>query len=122
AFPLGAHGAGRSPTVGKVFDYEEGEPAGQGAAFRQLGETKVAVFTVVNAIGAIFDRDGTVVRGHYDRGTGLRRGLVPRVEARLAQGRSIRPPPGTTPRPVAGRNLKWDPRRPPPAGRQTPPP
>src|SRR5690242_4062384 len=71
-FPLGPHGAGRSATVGKVFDYEEGEPAGQGAAFRQLGETKVAVFTVVNAIGAIVDRGGSVVRGHYDRGSGVR--------------------------------------------------
>ena len=85
-FPLGPHGAGRSASVGKVFDYEEGEPAGQGGAYRQVGSTKVAVFTVVNAIGAIFDRDGAVVRGHYDRGSGVRRGLVPRVEARLAQG------------------------------------
>ena len=63
--PLG-HASGRSSTT------QEGEPAGQGAAFRQVGETKVAVFTVVNAIGAIFDRDGTVVRGHYDRGSGER--------------------------------------------------
>ncbi len=37
-FPLGPHGAGRSASVGKVFDYEEGEPAGQGGAFRQVGE------------------------------------------------------------------------------------
>ena len=43
AFPLGPHGAGRSAGVGKVFDYEEGEPAGQGAAFRQVGKTRIAV-------------------------------------------------------------------------------
>jgi 6-aminohexanoate-oligomer endohydrolase len=68
-FPLGARGAGRSATAGKIFAYEEGEPAGQGAAFRQVGETRLAVFTVVNAIGAIVDRDGNVVRGHYDAKT-----------------------------------------------------
>ena len=67
-FPLGPHGAGPLGHRGKIFDYAEGEPAGQGAAFRQVGETKVAVFTVVNAIGAIVDRDGNVVRGHLDRG------------------------------------------------------
>src|SRR4249919_883846 len=65
-FPLGARGAGRSATAGKLFAYEEREPAGRGGAFRQVGETEVAVFTVVNAIGAIIDREGNMVRGHYD--------------------------------------------------------
>ena len=118
SFPLGPRGAGRSASVGKVFDYEEGEPAGQGAAFRQVGETKIAVFTVVNAVGAIFDRSGTVVRGHYDRATGLRRGLVPRVEARLAQGRSVRPPPGNTTLTVVVTNLTLDARQLRTVGRQ----
>jgi 6-aminohexanoate-oligomer endohydrolase len=72
----------------------------------------------VNAIGAIFDRDGTVVRGHYDRATGLRRGLVPRVEARLAQGRAIRPPPGNTTLTVVATNLKLDARQLRTVGRQ----
>jgi len=117
-FLLGQRGAGRSASVGKVFDYEEGEPAGQGAAFRQVGETKVGVFTVVNAIGAIFDRNGTVVRGHYDRATGERLGLVPRVEDRLAEGRSIRPPPGNTTLTVVATNLKLDPRQLRTVGRQ----
>ena len=36
-FPLGQRGAGRSATVGKLFAYEEGEPGGQGGAFRQVG-------------------------------------------------------------------------------------
>jgi L-aminopeptidase/D-esterase-like protein len=70
-FPLAARDAGRSATVGKTFEYEQGEPAGQGGAYH-LGETKVCVFTVVNAIGAIVDREGEVVRGHLDRATGLR--------------------------------------------------
>jgi L-aminopeptidase/D-esterase-like protein len=107
-FPLGRRGAGRSATAGKVFAYEEGEPAGQGGAFRQVGETKVAVFTVVNAIGAIVDRDGSVVRGHYDASSGLRRQLVPGVEERLAGGTAVRPPPGNTTLTVVATNLRLD--------------
>jgi 6-aminohexanoate-oligomer endohydrolase len=82
-FPLGARGAGRSATVGKTFAYEQGEPSGQGGAFRQVGPTKVAVFTVVNAFGAVVDREGTVVRGHLDRRTGARTSLVAGLEQRL---------------------------------------
>jgi L-aminopeptidase/D-esterase-like protein len=95
-FPLGPRGAGRSATVGKTFEYGQGEPAGQGGAFRELGETKLAVFTVVNAVGAIVDRDGTVVRGHYDRAGGARRALVGEMERRLSAGEPTRPLPGNT--------------------------
>jgi L-aminopeptidase/D-esterase-like protein len=45
-FPLGTQGAGRSAKVGKGF--HECENGGQGGAFRQIGPTKIAVFTVVN--------------------------------------------------------------------------
>jgi L-aminopeptidase/D-esterase-like protein len=107
-FPLGARGAGRSATAGKTFDYAEGEPAGQGAAFRQVGDTKVAVFTVVNAVGAVLDREGNVVRGHLDRETGLRRPLVPGVEERLASGRPVHPPPGSTTLTVVATNERLD--------------
>lgn len=110
-FPLGARGAGRSATVGKLFAYEEGEPAGQGGAFRQVGDTKVAVFTVVNAVGAIVDREGNVVRGHYDRAAGMRRALVPGVEERLAAGHPVRTPPGNTTLTVVATNLLLDPRQ-----------
>jgi 6-aminohexanoate-oligomer endohydrolase len=110
-FPFGARGAGRSATAGKLFAYEEGEPAGQGGAFRRAGGTHVAVFTVVNAIGAIVDREGNVVRGHYDRETGLRRALVPTVEERLAEGRPVRPPPGNTTLTVVVTDLQVDPRQ-----------
>jgi L-aminopeptidase/D-esterase-like protein len=110
-FPLGTRGAGRSATAGKLFAYEEGELAGQGGAFRAAGGTRVAVFTVVNAIGAIVDREGTVVLGHYDRDTGLRRGLVPTVEARLAEERPIRPPPGNTTLTVVVTDLQLDARQ-----------
>ncbi|HSC49079.1 MAG TPA: P1 family peptidase [Gaiellaceae bacterium] len=110
-FPVGRRGAGRSATAGKLFAYEEGEPAGQGGAFRQVGETKVAVFAVVNAIGAIVDRDGNVVRGHHDAASGLRRQLVPGVEERLADGTAVRPPPGNTTLTVVVTNLRLDQRQ-----------
>jgi 6-aminohexanoate-oligomer endohydrolase len=96
SFPLGPHGAGRSATVGKTFDFEGVEPSGQGGAFRQIGKTRVAVFTVVNAIGAVVDRDGTVVRGHHDQATGERHALVPRIEERLTAGVPVVAPPGNT--------------------------
>jgi hypothetical protein len=43
-----------------VFDQRQ--HSGQGGAFRQVGPTKVAVFTVVNALGVVVDRQGRVVR------------------------------------------------------------
>jgi L-aminopeptidase/D-esterase-like protein len=85
-FPLGQRGAGRSATVGKTFGFEQAEPGGQGGAFRRLGETRLAVFTVINAVGAVVDRDGTVVRGHFDRPTGARSALVEGIEARVTGG------------------------------------
>ena len=71
-FPLGARGAGRCVHVGKVFGPRYMESAGQGGAFRQAGSTKIAVFTVVNAVGAIVDRQGRVVRGNRVPESGLR--------------------------------------------------
>jgi L-aminopeptidase/D-esterase-like protein len=107
-FPLGPRGAGRSATVGKTFEYSQGEPAGQGGAYRELGPTKLAVFTVVNAVGAIVDRDGEVVRGHLDRATGLRSRLVPGVEERLAAGMPLRQLPGNTTLTVVVTNQRLD--------------
>jgi L-aminopeptidase/D-esterase-like protein len=66
-FPMGAHGAGCSATAGHG---ETAELSGQGAAFRVVGKTRVAVFTVVNAYGAIVDRSGNVVRGNRDARAG----------------------------------------------------
>lgn len=52
-FYYGKRGAGRWAGVG------------QGGAFRQIGETKIALFTVVNALGDIVDRRGNVrTRNH----------------------------------------------------------
>ncbi len=72
-FPLGRRGAGVSASVGKGEDGLRGEFCGQGAAFSQVGDVKVAAFVVPNAMGAIHDRDGNVVRGNIDRKTGQRR-------------------------------------------------
>ena len=83
-FPLGPVGAGASAKVGKGLGFEGRESAGQGGAFRQIGPTKVAVFTVVNAVGAIVDRQGQVVRGNRDVGTGERLHLIEGLEKRLA--------------------------------------
>jgi L-aminopeptidase/D-esterase-like protein len=107
-FPLGRRGAGRSATVGKTFGLEGGEPGGQGSAFRAIGETRVAVFTVVNAVGAVVDRDGNVVRGHFDRPTGARRALVEGVEERVAGGRPVHPAPGNTTLTLVATNQRLD--------------
>jgi L-aminopeptidase/D-esterase-like protein len=72
-FPLGRRGAGRMASVGKgLVPATEGEASGQGGAFGESGPVKIAVFTVVNALGAIAGRDGQVVRGNLDRKSGLR--------------------------------------------------
>jgi L-aminopeptidase/D-esterase-like protein len=59
-FPLGAQGAGRMAMQGGFFWC--GAHSGQGGAFRQIGDTKIAAFVVVNASGAIVDRDGNLVK------------------------------------------------------------
>lgn len=75
-FPLGARGAGRFAMQGIYFhrgtgaeNYANWPHSGQGGAFRSVGSTKIGVFTVVNALGSIVDRDGRVVRcGRNDPG------------------------------------------------------
>lgn len=69
SFALGAHGAGRSANQGVYYLRGKGTDkfanwphSGQGGAFRTIGPTKIGVFTVVNALGAIVDRNGRVVR------------------------------------------------------------
>ena len=70
-FPLGAQGAGRFATQGSYFgDFEYRQYSGQGGAFRQVGPTKIAVFTVVNPVGAVVDRQGNVVRCPGNTGSG----------------------------------------------------
>lgn len=96
-FLLGPRGAGRSATVGKTLTTAgyQGEPSGQGAAFRQIGPTKIAVFTVVNALGAVFDRSGRVVRGNRNTETGERVSFPEGLERTLGTKREA-PPKGNT--------------------------
>src|SRR5262249_11012373 len=89
-------------SVGKTFGLDRGEPGGQGGAFRQVGETRIAVFTVVNAVGAIVDRDGLVVRGHVTP-DGERMSLLAGVEERL-----LEIAPGNTTLTVVGANQALD--------------
>jgi L-aminopeptidase/D-esterase-like protein len=70
--PIGRVGAGVAATVGKI-DWSRAEFAGQGAAYREISGIKILVVTVVNAVGAILDREQRVVRGNYDSATGERR-------------------------------------------------
>ncbi len=73
-FPLGRHGAGACTTVGKWLGRPwELETAGQGGAFWADEHRRVAVFTVVNAVGCLVDRSGRAVRGHRHAATGERR-------------------------------------------------
>jgi 6-aminohexanoate-oligomer endohydrolase len=61
-FPLGAQGAGRMAMQGGFFGCAA--HSGEGGAFRQIGETKIAAFVVINASGAITDRSGHMVSCH----------------------------------------------------------
>jgi L-aminopeptidase/D-esterase-like protein len=70
--PVGAVGAARSATCGKLGRPGWGEPGGQGAAFGTVAEARVLVVGIVNALGVIVDRDGQVVRGNRDPETGER--------------------------------------------------
>jgi L-aminopeptidase/D-esterase-like protein len=69
-FPLGAQGAGRMTMQGSYFGLWL--HSGQGGAFRQIGETKLACFAVVNALGAIVDRTGRLAFGNQAVHTGER--------------------------------------------------
>ncbi len=109
SFPLGARGAGRSATAGKLLlDEADWEPAGQGGAFRQLGTVRVAVFTVVNAMGALIDRAGTVVRGHVDRASGRRLTAAEGVERGLRAGGGADPGSPSTTLTLVATNLRLE--------------
>jgi L-aminopeptidase/D-esterase-like protein len=93
-FPLGKRGAGAFVHCGSYFSESFMERSGQGAAFRQIGDTKLAVFTLLNARGVILDRAGQVVLGNRDPQTGARSS----ISAALLGGnipREIAPPGGT---------------------------
>jgi L-aminopeptidase/D-esterase-like protein len=105
SFPLGRCGAGTNATVGKAWGPRfKGEPAGQGGAVTAIGATRVAVFTVVNALGAIVDRSGKVVRGNRDD-SGHRASLAEGIAAKASDAQ---PPQGNTTLTVVVTNQRFD--------------
>jgi 6-aminohexanoate-oligomer endohydrolase len=104
-FPVGRCGAGRAASVGKA-DYARCEFAGQGAAFRQVGEVRILAMTVVNAVGVIVDRSGRVVRGNYDAATGMRRPLSDDYKAAFAAAVPAPGAPGNTTLSVVATNVR----------------
>ena len=103
-FPLGARGAGIAVTVGNGFAFDRGEASGQGAAFRDLGGVKIFACTVLNAVGAIFDRKGALVRGHLDPETGARSTFAEDLERRVGQANAASSTTGAAPGTAPGRN------------------
>ncbi len=75
-FASGPRGAGINARVG----LPKKEPAGQGMAFGEWHGTKIAVFTVVNAVGVLVDTQGNVVRGNFDADTQSRRSMLDLLE------------------------------------------
>lgn len=84
-FPLGPRGAGAFVHCGSYFGESYMERSGQGAAFGEFGQTKLAVFTVVNARGVIVDRSGQVILGNRDAHGGSRASIA----AHLATGNHL---------------------------------
>ena len=75
-FPIGARGAGCSASIGQLGSGRFApEAGGQGCAIGNIGDATIGVFTVLNPLGAIFDRNGQLLRGYVDRETGVRRSL-----------------------------------------------
>lgn len=64
-FPLGAQGAGRFAVTGDYFGCNA--YSGQGGAFRQIGQVKIAAFVVANAYGVVNTRDGKVAACYPDK-------------------------------------------------------
>lgn len=102
-FPLGARGAGIAATVGKGADYSRGEPAGQGAAFRETGGVKILACTVLNAVGAVYGRQGELVRGHPFAAAGRPATFAEGI-AKNTRSPASSPAPAGNPRAGAGRN------------------
>ena len=75
--------AARTASTGRFFYGRRGAGrwagVGQGGAYREIGDTKIAVFTVVNALGVVVDRDGRARTGGHHH-------PLDRLEARLARG------------------------------------
>jgi L-aminopeptidase/D-esterase-like protein len=66
SYPLGPYGAGRFAKTGGLFGCNAF--SGQGGAYREFGEVKIAAFVIVNALGVVTDRDGRVAACYPQQG------------------------------------------------------
>lgn len=66
-FLLGRRGAGASAIVGKLYGQKYAENAGQGGAFAQFGDIKLAFFTVLNPVGVVVDYDNKKQYGLWNQ-------------------------------------------------------
>lgn len=69
--PEGSVGAGTGATVGKIHGMQQAVKSGQGSSVLQNGDLVVAALVVVNAFGDIYDRNGSLLAGPRNTGTGL---------------------------------------------------
>lgn len=63
-FRVGSAGAGRMAETGWFFNLNA--HSGQGGAYYDKGDVKIACFTVNNAAGVVTDRKGQIKAGHFD--------------------------------------------------------
>jgi len=63
-FRVGSSGAGRFAKTGAFFGCNA--HSGQGGAYYERGNLKIAAFTVVNALGVVTDREGHIKAGYPD--------------------------------------------------------
>ena len=63
-FRVGSAGAGRFAKTGALFGLNA--HSGQGGAYYEKGNLKIACFTVVNALGVVTDREGHIKAGYRD--------------------------------------------------------
>ena len=63
-FRVGSAGAGRMAQTGWFFGMNA--PSGQGGAYYEKGDIKIACFTVNNAAGVVTDRKGQIMAGYFD--------------------------------------------------------
>lgn len=63
-FRVGSAGAGRFAKTGYFFGLNA--HSGQGGAYYEKGNLKIAAFTVVNALGVVTDREGRIKAGYRD--------------------------------------------------------
>jgi L-aminopeptidase/D-esterase-like protein len=63
-FRIGSAGAGRFAKTGYFFGLNA--HSGQGGAYYEKGNVKIAAFTVVNALGVVTDREGHIKAGYPD--------------------------------------------------------